>query len=85
MGFIIMQPHNDTVSLDALELLRITGENNFDKTMNGPRLRLILFGSWKCTATESHYHSFVGEQPADGPFLRAVHNSGVRTCIGFAT
>jgi len=61
MDFIIMQTNNDKVSLDALELLRTTGENNFDKSMNSPRLRPILFGSRKYTATESHYHSFVGE------------------------
>lgn len=44
MGFIIMQPNNDNQSLDALELLRTTGENKFDNIMDGPRLQSILFG-----------------------------------------
>ena len=56
-----MQPNNDKVSLDAVKLLRTTGENNSDKTMDGPRLRPILFVSRKYTTTEFHYHSFVGE------------------------
>ena len=56
-----MQPNNDAQSLDHLKLLYSTGENLFDKTINGPRLQPILFGSRKCTETESHYHSFVGE------------------------
>lgn len=56
-----MQTNNDKMSLDPVQLLRTTGENNFDTTMDGPQLLPILFGSWKCTTTESHYHSFVGD------------------------
>ena len=61
MGFIIMQPATDPVSLKALQQLRSTGENTFDSSLKGPRLRPILFGSRKSTEAESHYHSFVGE------------------------
>ena len=61
MGFIIMQPAIDNVSIEALRALRETGENKFDCSLEGPRLRPILCGSRKCTETESHYHSFVGE------------------------
>ena len=38
MGFIIMQSNNDKVSLDSVQLLRTTEENNFDTTMDRPRL-----------------------------------------------
>mgnify|MGYP001302322518 CR=1 FL=1 len=61
MGFIIMQPATDPVSLQALQQLRSTGENTFDSSLKGPRLRSILFGSRKSIEAESHYHSFVGE------------------------
>ena len=61
MGFITMQPAIDKVSVEALRALRETGENKFDCSLEGPRLRSILFESRKCTETESHYHSFVGE------------------------
>ena len=61
MRFIIKQPNTDNQSLDALNILRTTGNNKFDKTMDGQRLRPILFGSRKYTDTESYYHSFVGD------------------------
>ena len=61
IGFIIMKPNNDDVSTVSLSFLKSTGENNFDKVIDGPRLQPILFGSRKCTESESHYHSFVGE------------------------
>ena len=61
MGFITMQPAVDATSLQALKLLRTTGENIFDCSLNGSRLRPILFGSRKSTEAESHYYSFVGE------------------------
>ena len=61
MRFIIKQPNTDNQSLDALNILRTTGNNKFDTTMDGPRLQPILFGSQKCTKTETYYHNFVVE------------------------
>ena len=61
MGFIIMQLATDPIFLQALQQLRSTGENTFDSSLKGPRLRPILFGSRKLTEAESHYYSFVGE------------------------
>ena len=59
--FIIMQPATDKVYVEALRALRETGENKSDCSLEGPRLRPILFGSRICIETESYYYSFVGE------------------------
>lgn len=61
IGFIIMQPNTDNAFLKALKVLQTPGDNTFDVSLKGERIRPILFGSRKCTETESHYHSFVGE------------------------
>ena len=61
VGFIIMQPNIDKVSLTALKVLQTTGENTSDVNLKGARLRAILFVSRKCTEVESHHHNFVGE------------------------
>ena len=37
------------------------GISLFDLTLKGARLRPIRFGSRRCTDSEQHYHSFVGE------------------------
>ena len=61
MGWILMQPADDKESLEAIKTLDNTGECLFDLTSTGPRLLPVAFGSRACSATESHFHSFVGE------------------------
>ena len=41
--------------------LTATGEFQFDLSLDGPRLRPVLFGSRSNLPYESNYHSFVGE------------------------
>ena len=61
MGWILMQPHNDEESINAVQLL-LKGDNClFDLTPEGARLRPIAFGSRACTPMEAKLHSFVGE------------------------
>ena len=61
MSFILMQPGNDKKSDEASKSLLENGTCNFDVSHDGPRLRPISSGMRKCTDSESHYHSFVGE------------------------
>ena len=61
MGFIIIQPARYKVSIEVLRNLKKTGDNKFNFSLEGPRLRHILLGSRKCTEIESHYHSFVSD------------------------
>ena len=64
MGWILMQPADDSDSQQATKLLMETGQCLFDLNKDGPRLRLIQFGSRSCTGFEHKYHSFVGEAAA---------------------
>ena len=61
MGWILMQPAQDKMSKDAVNLLETKGECLFDMSPNGARLKPIAFGSRSCTAVESKLHSFTGE------------------------
>ena len=61
MSFILMQPCNDAASRAATAKLLSTGECDFDLTMSGPCLQPFHSGFRACSATEAHYHSFVGE------------------------
>ena len=61
MSFILMQPADDEVSRAATSKPLSTGVCDFYLTMNGARLQPLHCGFRACKATESHYHSFVGE------------------------
>ena len=61
MGYILMQPDDSIVAKAATIKLRDTGECDFDISLDGARLRPILFNSRSCTQTEKHYHGFIGE------------------------
>jgi hypothetical protein len=61
MGFILMQPDGSEVSMKAMATLKAGEDNAFDTAMTGARLQPIKFGSRKCTESEQHYHSMVGE------------------------
>ena len=56
-----MQPEIEDQPIQALCELRVTGKNNFDTSLKGPRLRSIFFNYRKFTEPESHIHSCVGE------------------------
>ena len=64
MGWILMQPADDSDSQHATKLLMKTGQCLFDLNKDGPRLRPVQFGSRSCTDFERKYHSFVGEAAA---------------------
>ena len=61
MGYILTQADKFPQSLAALTLLGDTGKCTFDLSLDGPRLRLVFFGSRSNQTFEVHYHSFVGE------------------------
>ena len=61
MGYILMQPDDSLESLAAIKHLSATGECLFDVSLDGPRLRPVLFGSRSNKSYERDYHSFVGE------------------------
>ena len=61
MGYILMQPDDSSDSIAAVKNLVDTGECLFDLSLDGPRLRPVLFGSRSNLPYESDYHSFVGE------------------------
>ena len=48
MGWILIQPAQDTESIAILNTLLRTGKCNFDLLMEGARLKPIAFGSRSC-------------------------------------
>ena len=56
-----MHPDDSPDSLAAITHLAATGEYLFDILLDGPRLRLVLFGSRANLSYERNYHFFVGE------------------------
>ena len=52
MAWILMQPDDSSESCAAMQLLKETGENNFDFSKDGPRLIPVRFGSRACTDKE---------------------------------
>ena len=61
MAWISMQPNDDAESLEAVIMLRSSGECKFDLSKCDARLRPIAFGSRSCSTKEQHFHSFVGK------------------------
>ena len=61
MGYILMQPDDSSDSIAAIHHLADTGKCLFDLSLDGPRLRPVLFESRSNLPYESDYHSFVGE------------------------
>ena len=56
-----MKPDNSLDSLAAIKHLTATDECLFDISLDGPRLRPVLFRSRANMSYERSYHSFVGE------------------------
>ena len=56
-----MKPDNSLDSLAAIKHLTATDECLFDISLDGPRLRPVLFGSRANMPYERNYHSFVDE------------------------
>ena len=48
MGYISMQPSNNSVSAEAAKILQIGGPCQFDKSKSGERLQPVNFGSRCC-------------------------------------
>ena len=54
-----MQPNNSLAFLAAIKNLAATSEFLFDLSLDGPRLRPVLFGSRANMSYQRDYHSFV--------------------------
>ena len=53
---------NDTFnSVTAIKHLALAGACMFDLSLDEPRLRPVLFGSYSNMTYEGNYHSFIGE------------------------
>ena len=65
MGWILIQPAQDDVSLEAVKLLSTTGECKFNTSLDGPRLKPIVFGSRSYTIEKSKLHYFTGESACE--------------------
>ena len=61
MAWILMQPDDSEKSKAATELSTTKGVNQFDASMDRPRLIPIRFESRACLDKEKWFHSFVGE------------------------
>ena len=61
MGWILMQPAGDGVSVQAAQHLLDTGICLFELSKHGARLQPIAFGSRSCNENERNFHSFTGE------------------------
>ena len=87
MGFILMQPADNKKTRQASEHLIKTGECLFNLSLEGPRLKPLIFGSGACTDIEKNIHSFVGEA-ACGRWSIAKKNDAiyeVAISIGYMT
>ena len=60
MGYILMQSDDSPDSLTAIKHLAATGKYLFDVSLDGPKLRPVLFGSRSNILYERDCHSFVG-------------------------
>ena len=72
MGYILMHPDDSPDSLAAITHMAVTGKCLFDISLDGPRLRPVLFGSRANLSYERNYHSFVGEV-ACGRWITAAY------------
>ena len=61
MGYILMHLDDSLDSLAAIKHLVATCEFLFEVSLDGPKLRPVLFGSSASMSYERDYHSFVGE------------------------
>ena len=61
MGYVLMQPDDYAAFLAAIKYLSLTSECLFDRSLDEPRLRPILFRSRSNITYERNYHSFLGE------------------------
>ena len=79
MGYILMQPDDSPDYLATINHLTATDECLFDMSLDGPRLRPVLFGSRANVSYECNYHSFVGEIACRRWIIAAY-----RTCLWVA-
>ena len=61
MGYILIQPDDYPDSLATIKHLTATCECLFVISLDGPRLRPVLFGSRANIPYDRNYHPFVGE------------------------
>ena len=60
MGYILIQPDDSPDSLNPIKHLAVTSECLFDVSLDGPRLRPVLFAFRDNMSYDRDYHSFVG-------------------------
>ena len=56
-----MKPNDLSDSVTEIKHLATTGECLFNMSLDGPRLRPVIFGSRANLSYDHNYHSFVGE------------------------
>jgi len=61
MGYILMQPVDNTISTATSKYLQAGGPCTFDISKSGAQLLPICFGSRECTGLEKKYYSFFGK------------------------
>ena len=64
MGFVILQPDDETESIVAMHREDAGGSCEFDLTLKGLRLLPCAFGSRMCCGPEIYFHSYYGEAMA---------------------
>ena len=76
MSFILMQPEDSDAARLLLSTINPSDPSTvqFDLTIEGARLQPVFCASRRCSPTEAHYHSFVGETAA-GRWAFSVTNS----------
>ena len=65
IGWILIQPADDSKSTKATKVLLNSGECTLNLSKDGDRLHIVRFESRACTDFECKYHSFVGETATD--------------------
>ena len=64
MGFVLLQPGDDTASIEAMKREDAGGECQFDIKKSGLRLLPCAFGCRMTRGNEKFYHSYYGEATA---------------------
>lgn len=61
MGYVLMQPDTSSLADTIINHWDDIAAGQLETSLNGARLRPIVFGSRRCTTKECHFHSFAGE------------------------
>ena len=77
-GFVVLQPGDDKISLDAMKREEEGGVCEFDINKKGPRLLPCAMGAKKLPEFQKHVHGSYGE----GLSVRFAINKNTHLCLG---